>query len=315
MKIDWHSHVSPPEINEENRTPQMEIGHSLEVHDAAGVDLVVVTNAMHYVKDLDADRTLDAVRRSDDFLADIARTHPERTICFTTTIPNDDDRYLSQLETAVKEMGLRGVFIHSSHQGHYPDEGRARPFWELCRALDLPVFIHAPSSTFGEECMSMYRLISSLNRPFDECLAIARLIVSGMLERMPGLKIVGAHVGGGISSVIGRMDYAYELGDYVHFLGPYEPVNITKKPSEYLKDIYMDTACYHFPALVAALMTVGPDRLLFGTDAPALVPLLPGCVDLVNQLDIPEEQRDRIFWGNAAQLLNLDLDSLPTARV
>jgi hypothetical protein len=74
--------------------------------------------------------------------------------------------------------------------------------------------IHAPASSFGEECMHMYRLISSVGWPYDECVAIARMIVSGVFEQLPDPTLVGAHLGGGIYEVIGRMDYAYEPGDF-----------------------------------------------------------------------------------------------------
>lgn len=305
MIIDWHTHVSPPEVALATNMPQMEIEHSLDIHARAGVDLIVVTNPLHYIKSLGPNETLEAIKRSDEFLADIASRHSDRAVCFTSTVPGGDDRYLKQMEVAVKEFGLRGVFIHSSHQGHYPDEDQARPFFELCLKLDLPIFLHAPASSFGEDCMAMYRLISSIGRPWDECLAIARLIVRGVFEQMPDLKLVGAHVGGGISSVIGRMDYAYELGDYVHFLGSYTPMLISRKPSTYLRQMYFDTACYHFPALLTCLLTVGADRLVFGADAPALVPLLPGSIDIVRQLDLTAEQLEDILWRNAAKLLRL----------
>ena len=110
-------------------------------------------------------------------------------------------------------------------------------FLNWSRACEYPVMMHAPSVGFGEERMRDYRLASSVGRPFDECLSIARLIVRGVFERHPNLKFVGCHLGGGICDVIGRMDYAYELGDLASGLGPYEPMLITKRPSEYLKKL------------------------------------------------------------------------------
>ena len=80
---------------------------------------------------------------------------------------------------------------------------------------------------FGEERMREYRLASRVGRPFDECLAISRMIVRGVFEKFPQLKFVGCHLGGGICEVIGRMDYAYELGDKASGLGTYEPMLVT----------------------------------------------------------------------------------------
>jgi hypothetical protein len=97
-------------------------------------------------------------------------------------------------------------------QRHYPDEANARGFFELVTALDIPCFIHAPASSFGEEVMNMYRLISSIGRPADESLAIGRMIVRGVWEDFPTFKLIGAHLRGGIIGFTGRLDCAYEYG-------------------------------------------------------------------------------------------------------
>jgi aminocarboxymuconate-semialdehyde decarboxylase len=163
--------------------------------------------------------------------------------------------------------------------------------------------MHAPSVGYGEERMRDYRLASSVGRPFDECLSIARLIVRGVFERFTNLKFVGCHLGGGICDVIGRMDYAYELGDQASGLGSYEPMLITKKPSEYLKKLYMDTVAYHPPAIMCAYQTVGAKQLLFGSDAPPLLPLLPRAKKIIEELPISESEREDIFSRNALKLL------------
>jgi predicted TIM-barrel fold metal-dependent hydrolase len=98
------------------------------------------------------------------------------------------------LERAVKQDDARAVLINSSHRGHYPDEDAARPFWQLVADLDIPVFIHPGDAT--TVAMADYRLASSVGRPADNCLALARLIVRGTFERFPSVKIVGSHLGG-----------------------------------------------------------------------------------------------------------------------
>jgi aminocarboxymuconate-semialdehyde decarboxylase len=195
------------------------------------------------------------------------------------------------------------VLINSSHQGAYPDDDEAKSFFELVTSLGIPLMMHAPSVGFGEERMRDYRLASSVGRPFDECLAISRMIVRGVFERHPNIKFVGCHLGGGICEVIGRMDYAYELGDRASGLGPYEPLMISKKPSDYLRDLYFDTVCYHPPALTCAYQTVGAKRLLFGSDAPPLLPLLPRAKRIIEEFPFTEEERADVFSRNALKLL------------
>jgi aminocarboxymuconate-semialdehyde decarboxylase len=309
VKIDWHTHVYPPEEAAkptwQGRCP-MALENVLETHRTAGVDRFVVSNPVHYIKGLPDEQALHGIERWDEYSAEVAQRFPEETYCFATTVPGGGDGYLKELERAVTQYGLRGVLINSSHNSHYPDEDEARPFWDLVTALDVPVMIHAPNSSFGEDCMNMYRLISSIGRPADEMLSIARLIVRGVFERYPGVKFVGCHLGGGICEVIGRLNYAYELGDFCFFLGSYEPLLISRAPGEYLKQIYMDTAAYHWPAVMCAINTVGIDHVVFGSDAPPLAPLLPTAVKLVEELPISDEDKDKIFWRNPARLLKVE---------
>jgi len=132
------------------------------------------------------------------------------------------------------------------------------------------------------------------------------LIVNGVFEQFPRLKFVASHLGGGICEIIGRMDYAYELRDDPMILGPYgPPVHITRKPSEYLRTIYLDSVCYHAPAAECALKTIGVDRLIFGTDSPQLVALKRRGLDLIGELGLSAADKAKVLGGTAKALLKL----------
>jgi predicted TIM-barrel fold metal-dependent hydrolase len=308
LLINWHAHALPPEVAAaplwQGRCPAT-IERLLEIHEECGVDLAVVTNTIHYVKGKSDAETLALVQRANEYAAWVQQEHPDRTVAFASSIPGGGDAFLKELERAIQDYGLRGVLINSSHNGAYPDEDNARGFFELVTSLDIPVLVHAPAYSFGEECMRMYRLVSSVGRAADECLALARMIVRGIWEQYPTLKLVGAHLGGGICEVIGRMNYAYELQDEAYFLGPYEPMLIKHEPLHYLKMMYMDTVSYHEPALLCALKTIGADHLLLGADAPPLVPLLPRAIKLVQDLEIDDAAKAAILGGNAQKLLKV----------
>src|SRR5262249_47539501 len=147
------------------------------------------------------------------YLAELQSKHHGKVYGMASTVPYGGDRFLREFERAIKEDGLKGAWILSSLQGSYPDDDDALPFFQLAQELDLPVVIHPPSVGFGEERMRDYRLASSVGRPMDGALAVARLIVRGVLEKLPRLKIVATHLGGGICEMIGRMNYAYRLQD------------------------------------------------------------------------------------------------------
>jgi len=306
MIIDWHAHVYPPELAKERRwgniTP-LTIENLLEAHEKAGIERCVVSNTIHYLKDKNNDESLAFLRRWNEYGAEIQQKYQDRITVFTSTLPCGGAPFVKELERAITQLGLGGVLINSSHQHAYPDDDEAQPFFELVSSLGIPVMMHAPSVGFGEERMRDYRLASSVGRPFDECLSIARLIVRGVFERFPALKFVGCHLGGGICDVIGRMDYAYELGDRASGLGPYQPLLITKRPSEYLKTLFMDTVAYHPPAVMCAYHTVGAKQLLFGSDAPPLLPLLPRAKQIIEELPLTDDERADIFERNARRLL------------
>ena len=159
------------------------------------------------------------------------------------------------------------------------------PFFQLAQELDVPVVIHPPSVGFGEERMRDYRLASSIGRPMDGALAVARLIVRGVFEKFPKLKLVATHLGGGICEMIGRMNYAYRLQDEAFFLGSYEPMLIKHEPLHYLKMMYLESTCYHPPGARCAFDTVGADHFVFGTDSPPLFVLKKEGVELIKQIE------------------------------
>jgi aminocarboxymuconate-semialdehyde decarboxylase len=135
---------------------------------------------------------------------------------------------------------------------------------------------------------------------------LARLIVRGVFEELPNLKFVASHLGGGICEIVGRMDYAYELRDNPLILGPYgPPVYITRKPSDYLRNIYLDTVAYHAPAVRCAIETIGVDRMIFGTDSPQLIALKQRGLDLIDELGLSAADKEKVLGGTARKLLKL----------
>jgi len=307
MIIDIHTHVHTPEDAArpfwQGRCP-MTIENVLEAQKLAGIDVTVVSNPLHDLRHMDRAQQLEAVSAQNRYVAELQEKH-DSIYGFATTVPYGGDKFLREFERAVRQDGLKGAWIISSLQGQYPDDDEAMPFFELACALDVPVVIHPPSVGFGEERLNIYRLASSVGRPMDAALAISRLIVKGMFEKLPKLKLVGTHLGGGICEMIGRMDYAYNLGDEAFFLGKYEPMMIKHPPSHYLRMMYLESTCYHPPAARCAYETVGADHFLFGTDAPPLKSLKRQGVQLIKELHLPPADEQKVYCDNARRLLKI----------
>ena len=307
MIIDFHTHVMPPEMAAapiwRGKCP-MTIENVLEAAKEGGVDRTVISNPGHELRHMDASQQLATVRMINQYLASLAHKH-DNIYALATTVPYGGEPFLKELERAVKQDGAKGVIILSSLPGHYPDDDDALPFFQLATELDIPVFMHPPSVGFGEERLNIYRLASSVGRPMDGALAISRLIVRGIFEKLPALKLVASHLGGGICEMIGRMDYAYNLQEEAYFLGPYEPMLIRHPPSHYLKMMYLESTCYHVPAARCAMETVGVDHFVFGTDAPPLKPLKKAGVEIIRSLKLTPADEAKVFSGNARKLLKI----------
>ena len=320
MIIDFHTHVLSPEHQAEfttskfhgnvlaatshGRRPPHTIENVLEAAKIGGIDISVISNPLHDLRDMDRDQQLNAIQRHNRYIAAMQEKH-DSILGFATAVPYGDDRFHREFERAVKQDGLKGAWITSSLQGQYPDDDEALPFFQLAVELDVPVVVHPPSVGFGEERMRDYRLASSIGRPMDGALAIARCIVRGLFEKFPALKLVGTHLGGGICEMIGRMDYAYRLQDEAFFLGSYAPMLIKHLPSHYLKMMYLESTSYWLPGARCALESVGADRFIFGTDAPPLTSLKVEGVQLIKDLKLSAADERKVYCENAKKLLKI----------
>jgi aminocarboxymuconate-semialdehyde decarboxylase len=317
MIIDFHVHVLPPEelnsftaarfhqnVGARKGSPPTTIENALEAAKIGGVDITVISNPLHNLRDMDRKQQLERCQRQNRFHAACQEKY-DSIVGMACTVPYGGHEFLREFERAVKQDGLKGAWITSSLQGSYPDDDDALPFFQLANELDVPVVIHPPSVGFGEERLKDYRLASSVGRPMDGALAISRLIVRGIFEKLPKLKVVGTHLGGGICEMIGRMDYAYNLQDEAYFLGSYEPMLIKHPPSHYLKMMYLESTCYHPPAARCAFDTVGADHFIFGTDSPPLFVLKREGVDLIKKIGLSPEDERKVYYENAKKLLKL----------
>jgi predicted TIM-barrel fold metal-dependent hydrolase len=306
--IDFHTHVYPPKQQAapswKGKCP-MTIENVLAAADKHGVDATVISNHTPYLRHADPDLILSEHREINKFLAEQQHRHAGKIYALACSIPNGRDDYLKELERAIKVDGMKGVMIRASHQHKYPDADEAKAFFKLCTDLDVPVVIHPPPVGYGEESMTDYRLASSVGRPQDNCLALARLIVRGIFEQFPALKLVVTHLGGGICEVIGRMNYAWKLQEEAFFLGSYEPMLIKHEPLHYLKMCYLDTVCYHLPAARCIVETVGADKAIFGTDAPPLTVIKGDGLQMVRDLKLPPADEAKVLAGNAKKLLKI----------
>ncbi|TMA09984.1 MAG: hypothetical protein E6J89_11625, partial [Deltaproteobacteria bacterium] len=113
MIVDWHSHVYPPEIAKKRgwgTDSPFTIEKLLEAHERAGIDLCVVSNTMHPLKDKSRDEALSFIKRWNQYAAEIQGKYSDRIVAFTSTIPGAGKEFLREVERAIVEYGLKGIF-------------------------------------------------------------------------------------------------------------------------------------------------------------------------------------------------------------
>jgi aminocarboxymuconate-semialdehyde decarboxylase len=203
-----------------------------------------------------------------------------------------------QLEQGVKRYGLRGCLIGGSVNGEELADPRFHPFWAKAEELGCVVFIHPQGTRELESRLGGNGVLSNvIGNPLETTIALAHLIFEGTLDRFPGVKILAAHGGGFLPSYAGRFDAGC-------LTFPDRCTPISKKPTEYLKQLFFDNIVFTPEALRHLVAEVGAGQVVLGTDYP--YPWTSTAVELVLETPgLSDADRAAILGETAAALLGL----------
>jgi aminocarboxymuconate-semialdehyde decarboxylase len=268
---------------------------------AAGVDRVVLCPYIGLLRyDAEPAEALESSRIQNAALARLARSHPDR-ISALGTVPLQDPRLAAgELEALMGRGDLRGVEVTASVRGVFLGDDRFRPFWEAAEATGAVVFVHPTTREFEIPVLQEYFLQNTVGNPIETTIAAAHMIMAGLMEAHPRLRVLLAHGGGAILSVRGRLRHA-------HTFHAQARARLRESPEASLKRFYFDTIT-HDPELLRALVSyVGADSVLLGSDYPFDMGLArPG--EAVRALELPPGDERKILGGNAARLLGVGTD-------
>ncbi len=234
-------------------------------------------------------------RIMNDYVADVVRRHPERFAGLAVLPTQDVGASIKELHRAVEDLRLHGLMLFSNQNGRFADEPEFLPLLAAAADLGAPVVLH-PSHPVAFEATRGYQMTNGLGWMFDTTIALARMILGGVLERHPSLRIVCPHVGGTLPYLIGRIDHQ------VLVLGR-GGENLSQPPSEYLRKVYFDTASVMALAIRYIYDFAGPDQILFATDHPWVAPKL--IRDEISKLDLSPEDETKILSSNAKRLFQI----------
>jgi aminocarboxymuconate-semialdehyde decarboxylase len=161
---------------------------------------------------------------------------------------------------------------------------------------DLPIHIH-PRAPADKETYKDYRLGPMIGFEMEICVAVVRLVMGGVLERFPNLKFIVSHLGGAIPYLAERINNCYEAY-------PDCRENISGPAKDYLKQFYYDTVSFFEPALMCAYSFLGADRLILGSDYPHVIGDIRAAITSIQDLDIPDGDKEMIYSGNILRLIH-----------
>jgi aminocarboxymuconate-semialdehyde decarboxylase len=271
----------------------------LTEQDKAGVDRVLLcpwVSLLRYGADLEDG--LRTCRLYNEALAGIASAYPARVSALGMIPLQDPQRAARELESVMKLPGIHGIEIAASVNGVYLGDDRFRPFWEAAESLGALVFIHPTTRGFDAAVFNDYYLWNTVGNPLETTIAAAHIIMSGVMETYPRLKVLLAHGGGAIMSLRGRLRHS-------HGFQPQARARLKESPEDSLKRFYFDTVTHDAGLLRQLVDYVGADHVLLGSDYPFDMGVTRPA-EIVHALGLPLEDEAHILGVNAARLLGLE---------
>jgi aminocarboxymuconate-semialdehyde decarboxylase len=264
---------------------------------AAEVDVHVLSaTPQTYLYDQDPAMTVATSILQNEQIAKLVKAHPDRFTGIATLPMQAPERAAEELTRAVRQLGMRGAMIGSNVVGKNLDDPSLEPVWAAAEELGAFMIIH-PANVAGADRLRSYYLQNLIGNPLDTTIAAACLVFGGVMERHPKLNVLLVHGGGFVPYQAGRWAHGWRVR-------PEPKVNIKQSPEPWINRFYYDTILHAKPQLEFLVASVGPTRVLMGSDYP--YDMGTGeCVRQVDALWIDDSEKAAILNGNVVQLLGI----------
>lgn len=276
----------------------------LRVMDEAGIDVQVLSALGYFVQDLDPAPSVAWSRELNDRLAKTISAHPGRFRAFASLPMRDPAKAVDELTRSVEELGFVGAMIHGQTHGVFLDHPSVRPILAAAVRLDVPVYLHpAPPPTVVADAYyadlppdAAACLSTSGWGWHSECaMHVLRMVVAGVFEELPTLKLIVGHMGEGLPFHLDRIE---------NMLSPVVKGQSLTVAETLRRNLYLTTSGYNTDApLLCAIAAFGLDRIMFSVDHP-FGDSLKAAAHLRSAPLAPSE-REQLAHGNAEALLRL----------
>ena len=270
--------------------------------DAAGIDLQVLSHGAPATQKLDPGSAAEIARGVNDRLARVVAANPDRFQAFAALPTPDPAAAADELARCVGELGFKGAMVHGLTNGAFLDEKRFWPIFERAAALGVPLYMH-PSIPHEDVIQAYYAdyieafpglLTAGWGFTVETATQGIRLVLSGVFDACPDLRIVLGHLGEGLPFLLWRIDQA---------------LSRTETPLDSFRETFREhfyiTTSGNFsdPALLCSAMEMGTDRILFSVDYPFVEN--GDATGWMERIPFSTEDRRKILHGNAERLLGV----------
>jgi predicted TIM-barrel fold metal-dependent hydrolase len=272
--------------------------------DAAGIDLQVLSLSASPIDKMEPSAAHALARHTNDHLAAAVKSHPSRFAAFATVALQEPEKAAAEFERCVQKLGFKGLMINGTINGQFLDHPRFTPVFEAAQSLDVPIYLHpAPPPAAVMDAyftglpgqLGFFLSTAGWGWHTETGMHCLRLMITGLFDRFPKLKIIIGHMGEDLPFSIARAEAIFARGAK-HLLRPL---------GEYFQEhFYLTTSGYFTtPPFLCALQVAGLDHILFSVD----YPFSPNTVgrDFLNKLAISHEDMEKITHRNAEKLLKL----------
>jgi len=274
--------------------------------DEAGIDLQVLSHSAPATQRLDAESSVKVAREANDRLRQRIEEGKGRFEGFAVLPTANPKAAADELERAVTKLGFKGAMIHGltwiGAEKLFIDDKRFWPIFERAQALDVPVYLHpaVPHPAVVEAYYKDYLkdfpglLTAAWGFTVETATQGIRMVLSGVFDAHPRLKIILGHLGESLPFSLWRIDMALQRQG-----------NRSTPFRDAFREHFWITTSGNFstPALLCCVLEMGVDRILFSIDYP-FVPNAPG-PRWMEHVPLGDEDRRKILGGNAERLLKL----------